>query len=77
VEDLWRRVLADGGITACGVRLARLSPFRDVYDWDPSEFISAKDVKRPVQPFALVARPGRSTCGLDFAKEDSFRCQSR
>ncbi len=49
----------------------------DIYDWNPIEYIAAKEMKRidRFTQFALVAGTDAVTdSGLDFAKEDSFRC---
>jgi 3-oxoacyl-[acyl-carrier-protein] synthase II len=81
VNDLWQRILAgESGVHP--VRLFDVSDMRirfggDIYDWDPSAYISPKDMKRldRFTQFALVAgtdaiRDG----GLDFSREDPFRC---
>jgi 3-oxoacyl-[acyl-carrier-protein] synthase II len=81
VDQLWQRVLAgESGIHT--LRLFDTAGHRvrfggDIYDWDPSEYISAKEVKRldRFTQFALVAGTDAVTdSGLDLAKEDSFRC---
>ncbi len=49
----------------------------DVYDWDPIEYISAKELKRidRFTQFALVAGTDAvADSGLDFAQELPFRC---
>jgi 3-oxoacyl-[acyl-carrier-protein] synthase II len=49
----------------------------DVYDWNVGDYIDRKEVKRldRFTQFALVAGVDAVTdSGLDFAKEDSFRC---
>jgi len=81
VGDLWERILAgQSGIHT--LRLFDTSAFRvkfagDVYDWDPVEYISAKELKRidRFTQFALVAGTDAvNDSGLDFSREDSFRC---
>ena len=49
----------------------------DIYDWDPSEYIDSKDVKRVDRftQFAIVAGTDAvRDSGLDLAQEDSYRC---
>ena len=49
----------------------------DVYDWSPTDYISAKELKRldRFSSFALVAgNEAIRDSGLDFANEDAFRC---
>ena len=81
VDDLWNRLLAgQSGVHA--LRLFDSSGFKvkiagDVYDWDPSGYIDAKDIKRldRFTQFALVAGiDAVNDAGLDFSKEESFRC---
>jgi 3-oxoacyl-[acyl-carrier-protein] synthase II len=81
VEDLWRRVLSgESGIHP--LRLFDVSDFKvrfggDIYDWDPSEFLPAKEIKRVDRftQFALVAgKKAIWDSGLDFSAEDPFRC---
>jgi 3-oxoacyl-[acyl-carrier-protein] synthase II len=81
VGELWERILAgQSGIHP--LRLFDTSAFRvkfagDVYDWDPVEYISAKELKRidRFTQFALVAGTDAvNDSGLDFSREDSFRC---
>lgn len=81
VEDLWQRVLrGESGIHP--LRLFDTSRFKvrfggDVYDWDPSGYLSAKDAKRldRFTQFALVAGiDAVRDSGLDFSREDPFRC---
>jgi 3-oxoacyl-[acyl-carrier-protein] synthase II len=80
VEDLWRRVLAgESGIHT--IRLFDTSEFKvkfggDVYDWDPSHRISAKDVKRldRFTQFAIVAgMDAVADAGLQLADVPPFR----
>ena len=81
VGDLWNRVLAgESGIHP--LRLFDVSDFKvrfggDIYDWNPSEYISAKEMKRidRFTQFAMVAGADAITdSGLVFSKEDTFRC---
>jgi 3-oxoacyl-[acyl-carrier-protein] synthase II len=49
----------------------------DVYDWDPVDYISAKDLKRldRFTQFAMVAGTDAiRDSGLDFSREQAFRC---
>ncbi len=81
VEDLWQRILAgESGVHP--VRLFDVSDLKvkiggDIYDWDPSEYIDSKDVKRVDRftQFAIVAGTDAvRDSGLDLAQEDSYRC---
>merc|ERR1711964_226949 len=61
VDDLWNRILAgDSGIHP--LRLFDVSEFKvrfggDIYDWDPHEYITPKEMKRVDRftQFAMVA----------------------
>ena len=81
VEDLWQKVLAgESGIHE--LRLFDTESHKvkfagDVYDWNPTEYISAKELKRldRFSSFALVAgTEAIRESGLDFSKEDTYRC---
>ena len=81
VEDLWQRVLAaESGIHE--LRLFDTGDHKvkfagDVYDWNPTDYISPKELKRldRFSSFAIVAGTDAiRDSGLDFATEDSFRC---
>ena len=81
VDDLWNRILAgESGVHP--LRLFDVSDFKvrfggDIYDWDPSEHISPKEIKRidRFTQFAMVAGAEAITdSGLDFSHEDPFRC---
>lgn len=81
VDDLWNRVLAgESGVHL--VRLFDVSDFKvkiagDIYDWDASGYISPKDQKRldRFTQFAAVAGADAiRDAGLDFSREDPFRC---
>ena len=81
VEDLWKRILnGESGIHE--LRLFDTTQHKvkfggEVRDWAPSEYITAKDEKRldRFTQFALVAGVDAvNDSGLDFSKEDPFRC---
>jgi len=81
VGDLWTRVLnGESGIHE--VRLFDTSGFKvrfggDVQNWNPIDYISAKEIKRVDRftQFAMVAGTDAvRDSGLDFASEESFRC---
>ena len=81
VEDLWQRVCAgESGIHH--VKLFDVSDFKvkiggDIYDWDPSGSLAAKEAKRVdrFSQFAMVAGASAiEDSGLDFSREDAYRC---
>lgn len=81
VEDLWQRILrGESGIRP--LRLFDTEQFKvkfggEIYDWNPSEYIAPKEMKRidRFTQFALVAGTDAiRQSGLDFSKEDPFRC---
>jgi 3-oxoacyl-[acyl-carrier-protein] synthase II len=81
VDDLWKRILAgESGIHP--IKLFEISDFKikfggDIYDWDPGQYISDRDLKRldRFSQFALVAgAEAVANSGIDFAIEDPFRC---
>ncbi len=81
VDDLFNRLLAgESGVHP--LRLFDCTDFKvkfagDVYDWDPGEYIPRKETKRidRFTQFALVAGiEAVNDSGLDFSKEESFRC---
>ncbi len=81
VDDLWRRVLAcESGIH--DIKLIDVTQFKvkiggDVYDWNPTDYIQAKDFKKldRFSTFALVAGTDAvKQSGIDFAKEPPYRC---
>lgn len=81
VDGLWQRVLAgESGIHP--LRLFDVTDFKvrfggDVYDWDPAEYIPAKEIKRidRFTQFAMVAATNAiRDAGLAFDSEDPFRC---
>jgi len=80
VSDLWMRVLnGESGVHA--LRLFDTTDFKvkfggDVQNWQPTEYISAKDMKRldRFTQFALVAGTDAATdSGIDFSREPTFR----
>lgn len=81
VEELWQRILAgQSGVHA--LRAFDTTQYQvrfggEIYDWDPSAYISHKDGKRidRFAQFAIVAGiDAVKDCGIDFTKEDAFRC---
>ncbi|NLX55795.1 MAG: beta-ketoacyl-ACP synthase II [Planctomycetaceae bacterium] len=81
VNDLWQRILAgESGVHL--VRLCDTSDLKvkiggDIYDWNPSAYIDAKEAKRidRFTQFALVAgADALRDSGLDLAQEDTYRC---
>jgi 3-oxoacyl-[acyl-carrier-protein] synthase II len=85
VEELWKRLLAgESGIHL--LRIVDTERFKvkiggDVYDWDPERwsdaFTDRKEIKRVDRftQFAMVAgQEAVHDAGLDFTKEDPFRC---
>lgn len=81
VVDLWNRLLAgESGIHP--LRCFDTDEFKikfggDIHDWDPSEFIAPKEIKRidRFTQFAMVAaNQAIRDSGLDFKKEEPFRC---
>lgn len=81
VEDLWRRLLAgESGIHE--LKLFDTKEFKvriggDVVDWNPVEYIEPREIKRidRFSQFALVAAiEAVRDSGLDFSKENPFRC---
>ena len=80
VDDLWARVLAgESGIHP--IRLFDVSDFKvtiggDIYDWNPSDYIDPKELKRldRFTQFAIVAATDAvADSGIDFSSMDSFR----
>jgi 3-oxoacyl-[acyl-carrier-protein] synthase II len=81
VDELWGRICAgESGVHP--LRLIDASNYKvrfaaDVYDWDPSDYISPKEAKRldRFTQFAIVAADDAvRQSGLDFSREESFRC---
>jgi 3-oxoacyl-[acyl-carrier-protein] synthase II len=81
VDDLWQRILrGESGVHE--LRTFDTSQHKikfggDIHDWSPDGYIDRKEVKRldRFTQFALVAGiDAVSDSGLDFAKEDPFRC---
>lgn len=81
VDDLFER-LCRGESGVHPIRLFDTTDFKvkfggDVYDWDTGDYIDKKEVKRidRFTQFALVAGiDAVRDSGLDFSKEDPFRC---
>lgn len=81
VDDLFER-LCRGESGVHPIRLFDTADFKvkfggDVYDWDTGDYIDKKEVKRidRFTQFALVAGiDAVRESGLDFSKEDPFRC---
>ena len=81
VEDLWTRLLnGESGIheqTLLDPTKFKVKFGGDVKDWDPSDFIEHREIKRldRFSQFAIVAADKAvKDSGVDFAKEDPFRC---
>jgi 3-oxoacyl-[acyl-carrier-protein] synthase II len=81
VDDLFDRLLAgESGVHP--IRLFDTAHFKvkfggDVYEWDPADYIDRKEIKRVDRftQFALVAGVDAvNDSGLDFAREETFRC---
>lgn len=81
VDDLWNRILAgESGIHT--LRCFDTEEFKikfggDIHDWDPSDDIAPKEIKRVDRftQFAMVAgAQAIRDSGLDFTKESPFRC---
>ncbi len=81
VNDLWNRILAgESGVHA--LQCFDTEEFKikfggDIHDWDPSDFIAPKEMKRidRFTQFAMVAgAQAIRDAGLDFTKESPFRC---
>ena len=81
VEDLWQRInRGESGIraiTAFDTTEFKVKFGGEISDWSTEGYISAREVKRidRFTQFALVAAiDAVKDAGLDFAKEDAFRC---
>ena len=81
VDELWNRILAgESGIQT--LRCFDTEEFNIkfggfIHDWDPSEYIAPKEIKRidRFTQFAMVAgAQAIRESGLDFKKEKPFRC---
>lgn len=81
VDDLFERCCrGESGIHP--LRLFDVSDFKvkfggDIYDWNPAGYITPKDIKRVDRftQFAIVSGTDAiRDSGLDFSKEDAFRC---
>jgi len=81
VEDLWNKILAgESGIHELRVAdtAGQGGSFGgDVWDWSPTDYITAKELRRldRFTQFALVAGVDAVTdSGIEFSAEDSYRC---
>ncbi|MBL9080259.1 MAG: beta-ketoacyl-ACP synthase II [Planctomycetales bacterium] len=81
VEDLWKRICAGesgvGPITLWDVANYKVKFAGEVRNWSTDAYISPKDAKRidRFTQFALVAAiDAVRDSGLDFIKEDAYRC---
>ncbi|MGC3972633.1 MAG: beta-ketoacyl-ACP synthase II [Pirellulales bacterium] len=81
VEDLWKRICAGesgvGPITLWDVANYKVKFAGEVRNWSTDAYISPKDAKRidRFTQFALVAAiDAVRDSGLDFTKEDAYRC---
>jgi 3-oxoacyl-[acyl-carrier-protein] synthase II len=81
VDDLWQRLLrGESGVHALrafDTTEHKIKFGGDIYDWSPDGYIDRKEVKRidRFTQFALVAGVDAvNDSGLDFTKEDPFRC---
>jgi len=81
VEDLWKRICAGesgvGPITLWDVADYKVKFAGEVRNWSTDAYISPKDAKRidRFTQFALVAAiDAVRDSGLDFTKEDAYRC---
>ncbi|HZZ71186.1 MAG TPA: beta-ketoacyl-ACP synthase II [Pirellulales bacterium] len=81
VEEVWQRVLrGESGIHA--IRQFDTTRFKvhfggEVYDWNPDGYITPREQNRidRFAQFAIVAGADAvQDCGLDFSREDPFRC---
>ncbi|WP_425397021.1 beta-ketoacyl-ACP synthase II [Aeoliella sp.] len=81
VDDLWQKILAGQS----GIHEFKLFDTTnhkvkfggDIHDWNPQDYIERKDLKKldRFTQFALVcAVDAVNDSGLDFSKEDPFRC---
>jgi 3-oxoacyl-[acyl-carrier-protein] synthase II len=81
VEDLWKRICAGesgvGPITLWDVANYKVKFAGEVRNWSTDSYVSPKDAKRldRFTQFALVAAiDAVRDSGLDFTKEDAYRC---
>jgi 3-oxoacyl-[acyl-carrier-protein] synthase II len=81
VDGLWNGLLAgESGVhmlTVLDTTDYKVKFGGDVQDWDPSEFIDRKEIKRidRFTQFAVVACvKAVDDSGIDFSSEESFRC---
>src|SRR5436190_20245488 len=81
VEDLWKRVCAGesgvGPITLSDTKGFKVLFGGEVRNWSTDGYVGPKDAKRidRFTQFALVAASAAvRDCGIDFSKEDTYRC---
>lgn len=81
VGDLWQRILAgESGVhelRAFDTTGHKVKFGGDIHDWNPEGYIERKELKRldRFTQFAIVCGVDAVTdSGLDFEKEDLFRC---
>lgn len=81
VDDLWQRVVAgESGIhhlKAFDTSKHKVKFGGDIHDWDPTGYIDRKDAKRIdrfTQLAIVCAIDAVNDSGIDFSKEDPFRC---
>lgn len=81
VETLWRRILAGesgvGPINQFDTTDFKVHFGGEIPNWNPDDLLGSKEAKRldRFSQFALVAaKSAVRDSGLDFSKEDSFRC---
>ncbi len=81
VDDLWQRILrGESGVhelRAFDTTGHKVKFGGDIYDWSPDGYVDRKEEKRidRFTQFALVAGiDAVNDSGLDFEKEDCFRC---
>lgn len=81
VSDYWRGLLA-GHSGIAPITLFDTSAFKvhfggEVKEWQPEKFIpprQAKHLDRFAQFAMVAAKQAVADCGIDFSKEDAFRC---
>ncbi|PHR86889.1 MAG: beta-ketoacyl-[acyl-carrier-protein] synthase II [Blastopirellula sp.] len=81
LDDFWQKLTAgESGVHT--LKLIDTEGFKvkfagDIYDWDPSKYFEHKEIKR-AERFSQLAMGGGvdaiNHSGIDFSKEDSFRC---
>ena len=81
VPDYWRGLLAGHSgiapITQFDTTAFKVHFGGEVKEWDPEKFIPARQAKhldRFAQFAMAAAKQAVADCGIDFSKEDAFRC---